>query len=66
MRAIRTLRVLLGITQCQLSAVSGVSLRELARIEAAQACPTMRLSIALDNAFEKILAARAVEATKEE
>lgn len=59
MFALKLLRVILAIGQQELAQRAGVSVRELARIEAAEVLPRRDVSQKLDLAFEAIIMERA-------
>jgi len=63
MFAIKLLRVILGVGQREMAQLSGVSIRELARIEAAEVLPRRDVAQKLDLAFEKIIHGRAARAS---
>ena len=59
MFSIKLLRVILGIGQREFAQRSGVSLRELARIEAAEVIPRRDVAQKIDLAFEAFISERA-------
>lgn len=61
MRLIKLLRSFLGISRKELSEVSGVSVRELTRIEQGESIPTPRTLAEIDTAFNQMLRDRLVE-----
>jgi transcriptional regulator with XRE-family HTH domain len=58
MRAIKRLRLLLDIGQQELAEASGLSTRELARIEAGEQVPRRDTAQGVDAGFDSILRAR--------
>lgn len=58
MRAIKKLRLLLDIGQQELARASGLSTRELARIEAGEQVPRRETAQGVDAGFDAILRAR--------
>ena len=60
--SIKLLRVVLGIGQREFSQRSGVSIRELARIEAAEVLPRRDAAQKIDLAFENFILERAASA----
>ena len=62
MFAIKLLRVVLGIGQREFSRRSGVSIRELARIEAAEVLPRRDVAQKIDRTFEQYVLERAAAA----
>lgn len=66
MRAIRILRCALGIGPGEFAARSGVSRRELFRLEEGQVLPQSETARALDNAFIRIINERLVDWQKRE
>ena len=62
MFAIKLLRVILGVGQREMAQLSGVSIRELARIEAAEVLPRRDVAQKLDLAFERVIQERAAPA----
>ena len=62
MFAIKLLRVILGVGQREMAQRSGVSIRELARIEAAEVLPRRDVAQKLDLAFERVIQERAAPA----
>ena len=65
MFALKLLRVILGIGQRELAQRSGVSIREIARIEAAEVLPRRDVAQKLDLAFEQVSLRRAAPAREE-
>lgn len=65
MRAIKRLRQLLAIGQQELAAKSGLSVRQLARIEAGQQVVNEKTSQGVDAGFDAILGARLKEEVQE-
>jgi len=65
MFAIKLLRVILGVGQREMAQRSGVSIRELARIEAAEVLPRRDVAQKLDLAFERVIQERAAPAIVE-
>jgi len=63
--AIKLLRVILGIGQREFAQRAGVSLRELARIEAAEVIPRREVAQKIDLAFERYVLERAISAAAE-
>ena len=63
--SIKLLRVVLGIGQREFSQRSGVSIRELARIEAAEVLPRRDAAQKIDLAFEAFILERAAPVAKE-
>ena len=59
MRAIKRLRLLLDISQLKLAKASGISVRELARIEAGEQEPRRETARQLDAGFDAVIAERA-------
>lgn len=62
---IKVLRALLGVPQKKLAEESGVSRRELARIEAGECHPTQETSSRIDDAFQAVIDERASSARSE-
>lgn len=58
MRALKKLRLLLDIGQQELARASGLSTRELARIEAGEQVPRRETAQGVDAGFDAILLAR--------
>lgn len=58
MRAIKKLRQVLGVSQYKLAQASGVSVRELARIEAGEQLPRRETAQGLDAGFDQIVTER--------
>ena len=55
MRAIKRLRLLLNVSKQELAARSGISVRELARIEAGEQLPRRENANAIDAGFDSII-----------
>ena len=64
MFALKLLRGILAVGQQELARRAGVSVRELARIEAAEVLPRREVSQKLDRAFEAIILERASPASR--
>ena len=58
MRALKTLRQLLRISQVELASAAGLSARQLARIEAGEQVVNQKTAQGLDQGFDSILSAR--------
>jgi transcriptional regulator with XRE-family HTH domain len=58
MRALKKLRLLLDIGQQELARASGLSTRELARIEAGEQLPRRETALGVDAGFDAILRER--------
>jgi transcriptional regulator with XRE-family HTH domain len=65
MRAIKTLRQLLRISQVELASAAGLSARQLARIEAGEQLVNLKTADGLDAALDSILGARISTHTEE-
>lgn len=63
MKAVRTLRFLLNVSQSELAEAASISSRELARIEKAEVHPTPDTARKIDDALERLIAERLANAT---
>ncbi len=65
MRIVKTVRQVFVIGQQELADLSGVSVRELARIEAGEQVPRPDTANAISTAIERLIAKRAIKLDQE-